>query len=173
LPRIRIVQTVFARWSRCAPDLKTGPYLGPHWPKSAASKLHLGQFSCFAGLTVETNGQVDRYTRKQTETTRRQFCTIRLWLLYDSRYCSTHTHTHPFNGLFSMTAWVSRYRKGKISLDLNEARVDGVLACSGISWTLCKQSPPCNRQVTTPTPHHSIFTWPDALPGAHPTVSKH
>jgi len=25
-------------------------------------------------------------------------------------------------------------------------------------WTKCKQSAPLSRQVTTPTPHHSIFT---------------
>ena len=29
---------------------------------------------------------------------------------------------------------------------------------SGISWTICKQSAPRCRQITTPTPHHSIFT---------------
>jgi len=34
---------------------------------------------------------------------------------------------HPFNGLFSRTTSVSRYQKGKTSLDLNEARDDGVL----------------------------------------------
>ena len=34
---------------------------------------------------------------------------------------------HPFNGLFSRTTWVSRYQKGKTSLDLNEARDDRVL----------------------------------------------
>ena len=28
---------------------------------------------------------------------------------------------HPFNGLFSRTTWLSRYQKGKTSLDLNEA----------------------------------------------------
>jgi len=28
---------------------------------------------------------------------------------------------------------------------------------SGISWTICKQSAPCCRLITTPTPHHSIF----------------
>jgi len=28
----------------------------------------------------------------------------------------------------------------------------------GISWTTCKQSAPCSREITTPTPHHSIFT---------------
>jgi len=29
---------------------------------------------------------------------------------------------------------------------------------SGISWTVCKQSAPRSRQITTPTPHHSILT---------------
>jgi len=38
----------------------------------------------------------------------------------------------PFNGLFSRTTSVSRYQKSKTSLDLNEARDDGVLRCSGI-----------------------------------------
>ena len=48
---------------------------------------------------------------------------------------------------------------GKNSLDLHEARDDGVLGCSGISWTICKQSHR-SRQITTPTSHHSIFTGP-------------
>jgi len=38
---------------------------------------------------------------------------------------------HPFNGLFSKTAWVSWYQKGKTSLDLNVARDDGGL---GMQW---------------------------------------
>ena len=59
-----------------------------------------------------------------------------------------------FNGLFSGTTWVSRYKKGKTSLDLNEARHDGVWGCSGISWTMCKQSAPRSRQITIPPPHH-------------------
>jgi len=83
------------------------------------------------------------------------------------------TSLHQFNGLFSRTPWVSRYQKGKTSLDLNEARDDGVLRCSGISWTICKQPAPHSRQITTPTPHHSIFYRPDSLPNAQPTVSKY
>jgi len=31
---------------------------------------------------------------------------------------------------------------------------------SGISWTKCKQSEPRSRQITTATPHQSIFTSP-------------
>ena len=63
---------------------------------------------------------------------------------------------HPLNGLFSWTTWVRWYQKGNTSLDLIDH--DGVFGCSGISWTICKQSVPRSRQITTPTPHHSIFT---------------
>jgi len=65
---------------------------------------------------------------------------------------------HPFNSLFSRTTWINRYQKGKTILHLNETRDDGVLGCSGISWTICKQSAPRSRQITTTTPHRSIFT---------------
>jgi len=34
----------------------------------------------------------------------------------------------------------------------------GFWGASGISWTLCKQLALCSRQITTPAPHHSIFT---------------
>jgi len=72
---------------------------------------------------------------------------------------ATHTHTHTrLTTFFSRATWVSRYQKGKTSLDLNEARDGVVWGCSGISWTVCKQSAPRSRQTTTPTPHQSIFT---------------
>ena len=48
----------------------------------------------------------------------------------------THTHTHPFNDPLSETTQVSRY---------------------GISWAICK-SALRSRQITTPAPHHSVFT---------------
>jgi len=35
----------------------------------------------------------------------------------------TNTCTRPFNGRLSRTTWVSRYQKGKTSLDFTEARV--------------------------------------------------
>jgi len=34
----------------------------------------------------------------------------------------------------------------------------GALGCSDIRWTICKQSAPHSRQITTPTPYQSIFT---------------
>jgi len=39
---------------------------------------------------------------------------------------------HTFNGLFLRTTWVSQYQEGKTSLDLNEARDDGVWGSNGI-----------------------------------------
>jgi len=68
---------------------------------------------------------------------------------------------HTFNSFFSGTTWVSWHQKSKTSLDLNEARDDWVLGCSGISWTICKQSAPRSRQITTPIPRHSIFLMPN------------
>jgi len=35
---------------------------------------------------------------------------------------NTHTHTHPFNGLFSGTTRVSQYQKGKTNVDFTGAR---------------------------------------------------
>ena len=43
----------------------------------------------------------------------------------------------------------------------------------GINWTICRQSALHFRQITTPTPHRSIFYRPDALPDTQATLSKH
>jgi len=53
------------------------------------------------------------------------------------------------------------------------ARNEGVWGCSGISWTICKQSANYSIQITTPVPHQSIIYRLDALPDAVPTASKH
>jgi len=37
-------------------------------------------------------------------------------------HTQSHTQTHTFNGPLSRTTWVSRYQKGKTSLDFTEAR---------------------------------------------------
>jgi len=65
--------------------------------------------------------------------------------------------------------WVRQYQKGKTILNLKEMMWywDG----SGISWTLCKQSAPCSRQITTPTLYHSIFT--GRMLFLTPTARKH
>ena len=67
----------------------------------------------------------------------------------------THTHKHTFNGPFSGTTQVSRYQKGKTNLDFAEAR-NNEWQCMA-SAGLCK-SAPRSRQITTPAPHHSVFT---------------
>jgi len=71
---------------------------------------------------------------------------------------STTTTPIPFNGVFSRAACVSKYQKGKTSLDLNEAKDDGGF---GMQWhqldhmqTICTLV----QTDTTPTTHHSVFT---------------
>jgi len=69
--------------------------------------------------------------------------------------------------LTTRTTWVSRYEKGKTSLDLNDVRDDGVLGWHQLDHM--QQSAPCSRQITLSL----NFYRPDALPDAQPTVSKH
>jgi len=76
-----------------------------------------------------------------------------------------HKQLRLFNLRFSRTTWVSQYQKDETSLDLNEARDNGVLGWQWHQLTICKQSAARFRQITTPTPHHSIFTgWMPFLP---------
>jgi len=88
-------------------------------------------------------------------------------------YNNNNYSPHPFNGLFSMTTWASRYQQGKTSLDVNEARDDGVW---GWQWhqldhmqTICTSLQTDNH---TNTPSLKFYR-PCALPDAQPTVSKH
>jgi len=76
------------------------------------------------------------------------------------------THTHPFNGPFFRTTRVGRYQKSKTHLDFTEARD------SEWQWHQLGHMQVC-RQITTPTPHHSVFYRLDALPATQPTASKH
>jgi len=84
---------------------------------------------------------------------------------------TTHAHKllllHPINGLFFRTTWVSRYQKGKTSLDLNESRDDGVQL--NHTQTICT-SPQMDNHTNTSSP---TFYRPDTLPDAKSTVSKH
>jgi len=80
----------------------------------------------------------------------------------------------PFNCLFSRTTRVSRYQKGRTSLDFNEAGDDGVLGCTGIRWTIMQTI--CTSLQTdnhTNTPSNLNFYRLDALRDAQATASKH
>ena len=80
---------------------------------------------------------------------------------------------YPFSGLFSMTTWVSWYQKGKASVDLNQARDDGVV---GWQWhqldhmqTICISLQTDNPTNTTSLNFYRLY----ALLDAQPTVSEH
>jgi len=71
------------------------------------------------------------------------------------------THIHPFYGPGEPVP-------EPIWILLKQERVSG----SGISWAVCKSTPSL-IQISMPTPHHSVFCRPDALPVTKPTVSKY
>ena len=73
-----------------------------------------------------------------------------------------YTHTR-LTALFPGLPRLAGTRKVKpIWILLKQETVSG----SGISWAICK-SAPCSRQITTPSPHHSVFLqagWPSCRP---------
>ena len=78
---------------------------------------------------------------------------------YLSRYCWLDTHTHLFNGPCpGLPGWSGTRKVKPIWILLKQETVSG----SGISWKICKSAPRSRR--ITPTPHHSVFYRPDALP---------
>ena len=79
-----------------------------------------------------------------------------------------HTHTRLTALCPGLPWWAGTRKANPIWILLKQETVSG----SGISWAICK-SAPRSRQITMPTPHHSVFYQPDALPVAQPTVSKH
>ena len=62
------------------------------------------------------------WLRKWTRRFHRNWNRSPFWFQQMDHALSTHTRTHPFNGLLSGTTRVSRYRKGKTNLDFTEAR---------------------------------------------------
>ena len=83
---------------------------------------------------------------------------------------TVHTHTHPFNGPFSGTTWVSRYQKDQTNLDFTEARD------SEWQWHQLGHMQVCtllqidNHASTQPL---KFFYRLDALPATQPTALKH
>ena len=64
-----------------------------------------------------------------------------------------HTHTHLTDLYPRLPGWASTRKVKPIWILLKQETVSG----SGISWAICK-SAPRSRQITMPTPHHSVFT---------------
>jgi len=76
------------------------------------------------------------------------------------KVATDNTHTHPFNGPLSGTTRVSRYQKGKTSLDFTEARD------SELQWRQLGHKPVCTSlQIDdhTSTPPLSFFTGFDSV----------
>ena len=98
--------------------------------------------------------------------------------IYESHFLSTYftittTTTTLFNGFFSRTTWyISRYQKGKTSLDSTEAKDDGVL---GRQWhQLDHMQTTCTLFQTDNHINTSSLNFyrPDALPDAQPTMQS-
>ena len=65
----------------------------------------------------------------------------------------THTHTCLTAFCPGLPGWASTRKVKPIWILLKQETVSG----SGISWAI-RKSAPRSRQITTPAPHHSVFT---------------
>ena len=65
---------------------------------------------------------------------------------------------HPVNGLFSRTTWVSWQQKGKPFWILLEQEMMGWQWHELDHMQIICMVAPRSRQITTPVPHHSLFT---------------
>jgi len=137
---------VHARWLQPGPLRGHGSLRFPEYTHSSIPSW-LVQLFLHGSKLWPTNNAVSRWTNIQRVNT----CIGIAWQ-YDRLLL------HPFNSLYSRTTWVSRYQKGKPVWIKMRQEMMGFWDGSGISWTICKQPAPCSRQITTPTPHHSIFT---------------
>jgi len=81
-------------------------------------------------------------------------------------YTHTHTHTHTFNGPFSRTTQVSRYRKGKTNLDFTEARDSELAVASAGRMQVCTSLQTDNHASTPP-----LSFLQAGCPYCHPTNS--
>jgi len=77
-------------------------------------------------------------------------------------FAHTHTHTPRLTATCpGLPVWAGTRKVKPIWILLKQEIVTG----SGISWAICK-SALCSRQITMPTPHHSVFFtgWMPFLP---------
>ena len=94
---------------------------------------------------------------------------------HSNRNCLLTSTMTIFNGLFFRTTRVSWYHEGKTSLDLNEARDDGVW---GWQWhqldhmqTICSSLQTDNHTNTSSLNFYRLDALPDAQPTAYPANS--
>jgi len=93
-------------------------------------------------------------------------CSASTLLVYLQVYI--HTHTRLTALCLGLPGWAGTRKVKPIWILLKQETVSS----SGIGWAICK-SAPRSRQIITPSPHHSVFYRPDALPATQPTTSKH
>ena len=109
-------------WSCCSPDTRTAQSAAPRRENSTSGVLQRASPTSSSSSSLALSTVCSRQT-------------LTIYYYYYTRL------TASFSGQ-------SRHQKDKTSLDV---RYDGVLGCNGISWTICKQSTPRSRQITTPT----------------------
>ena len=100
--------------------------------------------------TISTNVTTDAVTTDLVTNMQTQ---VNPWLILTTHLHTQHTHTRLTALCPGLPRWAGTREVKPIWILLEQETVSG----SGISWAICK-STHRSRQITTPSPHHSVFT---------------
>ena len=93
---------------------------------------------------------------------------LRCWTKIPSQFSEVCPNTHT-----RLTAFFRDYPGEPVPKRWNQSGFywgrQETVSGSGISWAVCKSAPRC-RQITTPAPHHSVFT--DRMPFLPPNQQR-
>ena len=92
-----------------------------------------------------------------------------MFSVYVDSWTQTHTHTRLMALCPGLPGWAGTRNVKPVGFYWSKRQWLAVASAGPYASLHLARS----RQITMPTPHHSVFYRPDALPAAQPTVSKH
>ena len=138
----------------CIVDTRSRPICFLVWICNLCADL-LSQLSCFVIVWMSRISVIVRITVMVG------MPILKLAEIMGKVVCALLTQPkHPFNDLLTGQPGFTSTRQVNPFWVLMRQEMVGFLDGSGISLIICKQSAPRSRQITTPTPHHSIVTGP-------------
>jgi len=139
---------IFTTWCNCD-HLTLSPYVSMVYAVVGCSARLLQ-----AGIISKRHDESSWFLAWWLPCTDTTLCCKETWLPPKVRILSSGTHSHLTVLCPGLPGWAGTRKVKPIWILLKQEAVSG----SGISWAICKQSAPRSRQITTPAPHHSVFT---------------
>ena len=122
------------------------------WPSQVTFRCWQVKLNCLEFFAISTS-DVEITTLYISTNNSDKWQTKTNWLEFWPNFNKRHTHTRLTALYPGLPRWAGTRKVKPIWILLKQEIVSG----SGIRWAICK-SAPRSRQITTPIPHHSVFT---------------